>query len=322
MEKIPVVMCIDVEPEERLIPTVAQQSWPGFEGTVEFFNDQRRRIESATGSPVHYSWFFRMDPQIARAYSTAAWVVKRYSSIVAKLRKAGDACGLHVHPWRWDETLDQWIADFADQKWVDQCVRLAFESFHEAFGENCRYFRFGDHWMNNATLRLVNRLGAKFDLTLEPGQRGGHTTEVFTGSFVDCTNVPRFPYRPSRSDFRKPAYILGRRLWMIPLSVGPASASQPSMAGEFARKLESKTDDAQDYITLNLYFDSLTLSRIIDGLLSSSRYPYLALVVRTDIVTHPEQHLNLRRTLDWLLNHRLAAQLAFETPSEMIRRIR
>lgn len=195
MNRIPVVMCVDVEPEERLISSVPQESWCGFETSVKFFSDQRRRLEAVTGSPVHYSWFFRMDPQIAQVYGTASWVAKRYFSIIQELKQAGDALGLHVHPWRWDRKLSQWIADFGDQEWVEQCVRIGFESFFEELGESCRDFRFGDHWMNNATLDLIDRLGAKYDLTIEPGQKRGHVSEAFTGSFVDYTYVPQYPYR-------------------------------------------------------------------------------------------------------------------------------
>lgn len=90
---------------------------------------------------------------------------------------------------------------------------------------------------------------------------------------------------------------------MIPLSAGEVSAIE---------------DNSRDYITLNLYFDSSTLSQIIDRLLSGSEKPYLALVLRSDVFTCPEWYSNLRQTLDYVLNHRSSRELVFQTPAEMI----
>jgi hypothetical protein len=220
MNRIPVIMCIDVEPDQREIVPNAYDAWSGFEITYQRFSELRHQLQSATGSPVHFSWFLRMDPQVAHAYGTAAWVARRYSSIIEGIRLAGDALGLHVHAWRWDEFSGGWIAEFGDQMWVEHSVRLGFESFRESVQQECLYFRFGDHWMNNETLHLVEKLGARFDLTVEPGLRGAQLHELFTGSFPDYDQVPNHPYRPSKSEFRRLGSRSKRRLWIIPLSTG------------------------------------------------------------------------------------------------------
>jgi hypothetical protein len=185
MKKIPVVMCIDVEPDERQVVRGVQNDWRGFELTYEFFCKLRHHLEAATKSPVHFSWFFRMDPQIATAYGSASWVVKRYPSLIEGIRRAGDAIGLHNHAWRWNESLNKWTVDFANQDWIEYCLRMGFESFRTSLNERCVYFRFGDRWMNNPTIRLIEKLGARFDLTLEPGQKGGDLDDPFTGTFLD-----------------------------------------------------------------------------------------------------------------------------------------
>jgi hypothetical protein len=161
-----------------------------------------------------------MDPQIARVYGSAGWAATHYSSLIEELKRAGDAFGLHTHAWRWNEISSEWVADLADQQWIDQCLRTAFNAFRESFHQPCLYSRFGDRWMNNATYHLVEKLGARFDLTLEPGLIGGPLEKPFTGSLPDCGRVPRHPYRPSKTDFRIPAPYLKRRLWAIPLSAG------------------------------------------------------------------------------------------------------
>jgi len=220
LTKIPVVICIDVEPDDRRIDPDERKPWLGFEVAHKFFNELRLRLKAATGSPVHFTWFYRMDPQIARTYGSPAWVANFYSPLIQQLKREGDAFGLHTHPWRWDETSNEWVSDMADQEWVDQCIRMAFRTFRESFGEPCLYSRFGDRWMNNATFALVEKLGARFELTLEPGLSGGPFDKPYFGSLADYRQVPRFPFRPSRKDFRVHGSFLKRRLWAIPLSAG------------------------------------------------------------------------------------------------------
>ena len=182
MRKIPVVICIDVEPDERLIAPNIKKDWTGFELTYQFLSALRPRLEAATGSAVRYSWFLRMDPQIAAVYGNAAWVVSRHTSLIREIQNAGDAIGLHVHGYRWDESQSKWILDFGNDAWIEHCIRLGFQSFQESLHQPCLYFRFGNVWMNNAALALVDRLGARFDLSLEPCRLADPTDATFTGA--------------------------------------------------------------------------------------------------------------------------------------------
>lgn len=441
--KIPVILCMDVEPDDRLINPSVPKDWIGFESTFEIFAKLRPRIEAATGSPVHFSWFFRMDPQIAITYGSASWAVVRYESLIREIKRAGDAIGLHAHSWRLNQIRDKWIVDFADQDWINHCLSMGFEAFRQSLNEGCLYFRFGDHWMNNATSRLIEKLGARFDLTLEPGQTGGHVAEPFTGDFLDYSQVPRHPYISSRTDFRKPGSY-PRKLWTIPLSAGPedwapmssneaeskprslisadqtgfalsqSSGSKPhpsagscegyldradcefisgwaydknrpemrieveisegdhplttAIAATFRqdlldagkgdgrhsfnvpvptwlkngrphsinvraagthfylsnspRELTCYETNSSKYLTLDLAFNPWSMCRIVDTLLTGSHRPYLAIVGRSDIPTHPDRLSNMDQTIDYLLGHPLIGQMVFETPAEMIRRIR
>jgi len=213
-------MCIDVEPDKRAIDSNVREDWKGFEKTYEFFCRLRSRLEAATRSSVHFTWFLRMDPQIGHTYGSAAWAVTRYSRIINEIQAAGDEVGLHIHPWRWDKTSQIWIQDFADQEWIDHCVRLGFKTFRQSLKRQCLSFRFGDHWLNDATLHLVEKLGARFDLTVEPGYKGGVPPDHFVGSLPDYTTIPQQPYRPSRADFKKPGLLDRRSLWIVPVSAG------------------------------------------------------------------------------------------------------
>ncbi len=193
MTKLPVIMCIDVEPDDREIAPFERSDWKGFEHAYSFFRQLRPRLESATGANVRFSWFLRMDPQIEHTYGSPSWVVSRYPEIIDQLQSDGDELGLHIHSWRWDSIKRRWVADHANQSWVEQCVRTSFAAFQRALGRPCQSFRFGDRWMNNETMSLVEQLGAKFDLSLEPGHketRRMNPRELSTGSLPDSRGVP------------------------------------------------------------------------------------------------------------------------------------
>jgi len=220
MEKIPIVICIDVEPDIRAIDPNVTNDWVGFEKTFEFYEELRPRLEDATSSAVRFSWFVRMDAQIEHTYGTPNWAATRYRHLFDRIEKHEDEIGLHAHAWRWNEASDGWVADMEDQEWVEHCVRLSFAAFEKSFHRRCLSFRFGDHWINDATLNLIEKLGACFDLTVEPGPKRPFFLDECIGSLPDCSDVPQRPYHPSRENFTRPDSEGGRRLWILPLSTG------------------------------------------------------------------------------------------------------
>jgi hypothetical protein len=220
MEKIPILVCIDTEPNRRMVHPTRKSDWTGFEKTSEFFRDLRPKLQSATKAPVRFSWFLRMDPQVEHVYGCPDWVVQRYSRIIHQLQADGDEFGLHMHPWRWDQSKKTWVADFADQDWVNHCIQLSYQTFEQKFGRPCTMFSLGDHWMNEASLDLLERLGTQFDVSTQPGLNRSHLVEPHTGSFPDYRRVPRGPYRPAKTKFTEAGVGEYRQIWEIPLSTG------------------------------------------------------------------------------------------------------
>jgi hypothetical protein len=311
MTKLPILICIDVEPDYRRPHPTTVADWVGFERTVEFVQSLRPRLEAATGAPVRFSWFLRMDPQIAQIYGSADWAVTRYSQILKNLEAAGDELGLHVHAWRWNQQAQDWVGDLGDQKWVNHCINTAFEAFRSSLGRACRSFRFGDHWLNDEALGLIERSGALYDLTLEPGQSEATflPDELFTGNFVDCSEIPRIPYRPDKNDFRKPGGRR-RRIWMIPVS----TASTEWLPHDQCLH--------QGFVALNPAFVRQVFSGILDAILGVFRDPYVVLVARTDIVIDARQRKNLEQNVEFLLSHPMLPRLRFETPEQLVERFR
>lgn len=316
--KIPVLLCIDIEPDERKLDPTAQPDWLGFEKSYDYFNQLRDSLVEATGSPVHFSWFLRMDPQITHVYGSPDWVVTRYRDLIKALEATGDELGLHTHAIRWDENSRDWIADYQDQEWIDHCVRSSCEAFQTSMARRCQSFRFGDHWMNDRTSQLLENLEVEFDLTPEfsagPPQMDG---ETFTGAFPDYTRIPQAPYRPSKKDFKRRGKWRRRDLWILPVSAGGLGDTNPSDH----RLGRNGSQKQNEYMSLILSFDPQAFSTIGNNLLSGLAKPYLALPARADMVIEPRQRANLDENIRYIQSHPRIKDFVFETPAEAIRRL-
>jgi hypothetical protein len=70
--RILVIMVIDIEPDGFFIDRGRPVPWVGYENTYKFFRQLRAILAAKTGAPVHYSWVFRMDPQVDETYGSPA----------------------------------------------------------------------------------------------------------------------------------------------------------------------------------------------------------------------------------------------------------
>lgn len=298
--RLPILLCFDVEPDDKVVEGDAD--WAGVRPLVELLTRYRPRFEAATGAPAHFSWFLRMDPQVRELHGREAWAVTTFERELRMLRDADDEIGLHVHPWR--RTPRGWVSEFRDASWIENCVRSSFEAYERCFGKACRSFRFGDRWMDQQTMQLLESLEVRFDLTLEPGQVGfpvpACVEQRMQGEPPDYRAVPRRPYHPSSSDYRKPGrWPRWLRLKEIPMSTAPAESADNSMG------------------TLYLAQDGASVCRFIDRLLADETTRHLALPARTDIAVRPGERRNLETILEHIVNHPERQRLRLATPSEV-----
>jgi hypothetical protein len=232
---LPAILCIDIEPDGRAIDPDVPLDWAGFEAILPRIEEFREA--ASNGAPAHVSWFVRLDPQVAHVYGSAQWPLRRYRREIDRLRGAGDEIGLHVHTWRRERGA--WIEDYVDSQWVGHCVELSFRAYREELGSGCRSFRFGDRWMDSATMRRIAKLGARYDLTVEPGPLAwGPPEPEIRWRFPDCSWAPREPYHPSRLDFRRRGKVGALPLWVLPITTAPGVERKPlerHSAGDFLR---------------------------------------------------------------------------------------
>ena len=302
MGVVPLVLCIDVEPDARVIDPNGATPWHGSDDVFAWLAALRPTLQERTGWPVHFNWFIRLDPQIERAYGRV-WPIEQYRAHFEACHALGDTIGIHPHVWRWDTRRETWFTDNADQSWIDHCVRSAVTSFSEGFQRRPEACRLGDRDMTNATMALLESLGIRFDLTIEAGMPrlpAAMLPDFHTADLPDYRRVPSAPYRPSSHEYRRPAWRHPRDLWVVPLSTG--TVRHP---GRWCRSRQ----------TLNLASDFLPL--LIDQVLAQKR---LLLVIsgRTGDVATAQRRAAFQRNLEYYATHPRARDFAFSTVQEAV----
>ena len=321
--KIPVIFCIDVEPDPFLVNRYNPEPWLGFEGTQRYLTKMRARIEEATEAPAHYTWCFRMDPQVAESYGSPTWAVDRYPGFIKKVLHCGDELGTHPHAYRWSKDQQSWVEDLGNQDWVNYCVEMAMDAHIKAFGRPCETFRFGNFWMNTTTINFLEKLGIRYELTVEPGmpphdpsRRGKGPS---TGSFPDFCRVPRMPYTPCVEDFCQRATKGSRTIQIIPLT-----SSSLQLGGNLLARWRRLRANGWCHRLQNTplamwknWKAPNTFDRMLDRAISEQAHPYLAFAIRSCIGIG-RSFDSVDDSLRALLRHPERKRFIFSTPAETL----
>ena len=317
---IPVILCIDVEPDSaRPDPNLNPHArWRGFERLYPYLRNLRLHIAEATGKPVRFNWFWRMDPQVEAVHGSAEWALRRYAAQVAETIQAGDAHGLHTHAWRWDARAG-WVKGHDDPSWVESCLMTSCQAFRSVFAKPCESIRMGDRYFDDRIRGLVDRLGVRFDLTVEPGETA--LPAANTTSLPDYGSVRTTPYRPSVEDFRKQDEGRTEGVWIIPLTAGVMSGEGLKWRRYLRRRWSSVGPIPHAYGTLRLWEPPELVQPAIGNALTRSEKPYLAFAIRSDVLLIPWWSANCRRNLEGLSHQREWKRFLFCSPDEALSRL-
>ncbi len=324
MKQVPVIICVDVEPDEHEIDINLRSPWNGFIETYKLFSKLRPLLELAAHSPVRFSWFLRMDPQIEIGYGSSTWVLDQYPEIFSDLQLKDDELGLHVHATRWDKLTSRWIGDYGNQEWVATCVKTAFNAYSKALQRSCKSVSFGDRWSNNEAIALAESLGAESFLSLEPGAKpsGSELGYQFDGEWPDYENTPTDIHRASTATGPLDQRKSDGHIWRIPLSTGKYEGSKTFRFWRVKRLAKALGIDLQRHnesTTLRLHIPPDVFRQTVEGLIRISNASYLSVVVRTDACSNPAQRSNLECNIEYLRSHSQLHGFKFTTPAETIR---
>ena len=319
--KIPVILLIDVEPDPFLVNRYDPEPWKGYEATYPYLSSLRSRYEKETGSPVHYTWCYRMDPQVAESYGSPTYAVDRYPEFIEDMARQGDEFGSHPHAYRWIEDRQMWLEDLANQAWVNECVNMSLQAHKEAFGTACETFRFGNFWINTETVNILESQGIRYELTIEPGlpayKRGTLGKGYSTGSRPDYCRVSREPYEPAKDNFLKSATPGSRSIRMIPLTSAwlqlgwnlPARVLRLLHNGFHYRWQNERLSMWKEWNAPN------TFDQMLDRAIAKQKNPYLCFAIRSSIGAG-RSFEKVDHCLQTLLKHSQRHRFVFSTPKE------
>jgi hypothetical protein len=308
-DAIPVVLCVDIEPDSREVNRAAAESWTGFEKFILSVDYIRETLEAATGRSAHFTWFLRMDPQVAEVWGTPAWPAEAYARELAELTSEGDELGVHPHSWRWHDAAHRWVSDQADESWVAHCAQMALDSYRQAFGRRCEAYRHGDRSMTTCLARLIDDAGVRVDLTVEPGLPrvpGLIADELSTGWIESTLTAPTHPYRPSRDDFRVPDATRNEGLLIVPLTRGLDVDVVADRSGRPRGRWE----------TLALWDSPQSFRGRLLHRLGDPSLVHLAFAIRSDLPMRSEWWSWFQMNLVEFCRHPMAGEFRFCTASE------
>lgn len=325
LERLPVLLVIDVEPDEFFVDRGSAPRWTGFERGVLWAEQLRAQLARTAGAAPRFCWGFRLDRQVRDAWGRADWPLTTYRDCIDTFRLHGDALGVHTHLYRWSGRLTGWVIDQGDPEWVIENLSLSIGTYRDALGRDPDFFRFGDRWMSDEAMAWLDAAGIAFDLSLEPGSSGVatlHRGKPHTGSIPQQRGVPRHPYRPSRSDFRRPDATGHSRIVEIPATTGRVrprhglrESPGPRNAWAWLRYRAYPW-----FEVAGLYQDPARLHDLIDDALAQGAR-YLSLPIRTDTFSKGLRNGHLERALEALMSHPSAGRFDWTTPEDLVRRV-
>jgi len=209
VERLCVVIGCDVDPDRHsMVKGVSGSglSWRGLtEGTPRLKNAVSRITDCHGRSPV-FTWLIRADEQIQKLNGEYGWVLTEYRSLLTDLESSGDELGWHPHLWRWSSRNKVWLQDVFDTTWQTTMLKTAYHAYVREFPGRARSVRMGWDYHNNETMRALSTLGVTVDFSALPRMQ----SRVVSGrtkmeNQFDWSITPRSIYRPSTSDYRRPA---------------------------------------------------------------------------------------------------------------------
>lgn len=316
---IPIIFCVDVEPDEFQVSREEQKRWLGYEALFEYSENLRKSLEKQTNRPVNFSWFYRADPQIREVYGDEAWALTYYQEILDSLFEYGDELGIHSHAFRWNDYDNTWISDHADQQWVNHCIQTCYDGFKRVMGYAPPVHRFGARWLNNETMMFLQDLKIKYDLTLEPGYRSDaviNEAQKLVGQYPDLTSALRYPYKCKRDNFLEKDPLGLSDMWMIPMSTGMLSYRY-GRRERLWRQITAKETLRPFCMSLHValrkprFFMELVNERI-----ENMETPYLAMVMRSDSAIKENEFQCLKQNMAGLMNHPESERFFFCTAEQ------
>jgi hypothetical protein len=164
----------------------------------------RGLLDDAGHEPV-FTWVLRADEQVREFQGAYGWFVRAHQHLLRRLLESGDELGWHPHFWRRDARDGTWSQEIEDVDWQLNMIMEAHRDLSSCFPGDLKIVRMGWSYHNNRTYAALDELGMVADLSAVPGL--GTLTGRLPArreNLFDWQCTPRSPFRPSRTDYRRP----------------------------------------------------------------------------------------------------------------------
>ncbi|HXF95062.1 MAG TPA: hypothetical protein VNI61_03050 [Gemmatimonadales bacterium] len=180
-------------------------TWKGMTEGVPALKDAVRGLHDSRGREPVFTWLLRADEQIRSLHGEYAWPARAHQSLWRSLEQSGDELGWHPHFWRRPGGSGPWAQELDDVDWQVEMLRRAHADLAECLPGGVQSVRMGWAYHNNHTCRALDDLGLAVDLSPLPGYRTLTARARPKGeNLFDWYPSPRTPFRPSRTDYRRP----------------------------------------------------------------------------------------------------------------------
>jgi hypothetical protein len=306
---------------------------PELRGILDNYHD------SSNNTPK-ISWMLRADENIKIITGKYSYLFQVFNEIWDFCLEKGDEIGWHPHLMRWKNNY--WTNEYEDLEWTENMLNTSYKEITKYYCINSS--RFGDNYLNNHLLKVLNELKIKTDGTAAPNIfykdnkklfeflvdfiRGGKLKNVP----VDWRNTLEYPYHPSKDDYRiKDQMDNNYSLLEIPLTAVNARhpllkypykiswnmlSYQNGAKEKFSEIFRAaKLNDKKTYF-MSGYFHPSSAYDLISNKVSGERKHFLAIGSR--LLNAGTQNIDLYFTLLQQLSQQFNVEFKFITAKEVI----
>ena len=237
-----VVIGCDTDPDRPAFVTEASDTsrlvWKGMLDGIPRAKDALRSVTDSESHEPVFTWCLRVDEQVEAYHGDVAWVLREHANFLNELEGTGDELAWHPHFWRFDEPGSFWFQEVLDTEWQGNLLQRAHAAYREVLSGRALSVRMGWDFHNNRSLQALDALGVLIDFSAIPGVKidpqGDRATSF---NAYDWLISPTHAYRPSKTDYRRPAMEGEQALGVIE---APISVSESFFWGMFRGAVMTK----------------------------------------------------------------------------------
>lgn len=171
---------------------------------------------------IKATWFLRIDQQMKELYGKEDYLFSAYPEIIGALKNDGHEIGWHFHSYI--KRKGKWVQNPNEDAVAEEMMHMQpWVKKHQL-----THLRMGWAYHTNKTLQTAIDMGMIADYSGFP-----RPVYQWEKSLRNWEGAPQFPYKPSKTDYRKEGSNLEDTLpiWEVPIQTVPLSLASDTQIG-------------------------------------------------------------------------------------------